>query len=215
MEIPFKGQITQAGLVSIYNLAYKSRRWLAYVFGPLFVIFLGIFVFTWVTGSVFNGYMLGDLIFSGLIAGGALLEPPISARRIYQNQSEMRGILSGTIDGEGILLKTILLTQKFKWNSYNKIVRDGNVVVLYQKNGRFNFFPRSSFRSDRDWQMFGSILDSKVEKGELKDLTGRADPSLGLKFPGWLVILIIVLVASPAISDFLTFFIAKILPAGK
>jgi hypothetical protein len=214
MEIPFKGQITQAELVSIYNLAYKGRRWLTYIFGPLFVIFLGIFIYS--GGKVTtNGFLLGDLLFSALIAGGVLWEPPISARRIYQNQSEMRGIFSGTIDGEGISLKTILLTQKFKWGDYTKTVRDRNVVVLYQKNGRFNFFPRAWFSSDQDWQKFLSIVDSQVEKGELKEMTGRPDPSLGLKYPGWLVILVIAMVALPAIMDIVTFIMTKVPAAGK
>jgi hypothetical protein len=215
LEIPFKGQITQAELVSIYNLAYKGRQWLTYVFGPLFVIFLGIFIYS--GGKMFtNGFLLGDLLFSALIAGGALWEPPISARRIYQNQSEMRDLFSGTIDAEGISLKTILLTQKFKWGDYNKIVRDRRVVILYQKNNsKFNFFPHPWFSSDQDWQKFLSIVDSNVVKGELKDLTGRPDPTLGLKFPGWLVVLVIVLVALPAISDIVTFFIAQMPAAGK
>jgi hypothetical protein len=214
LEIPFKGQITQAELVSIYTLAYKGRRWLTYVFGPLFVIFLGIFIYSGGKVST-NGFLLGDLIFSGLIAGGALWEPSITARRIYQNQSEMRDLFTGTIDGEGISLKTLLLTQKFKWGDYNKIVRDRSLVILYQKNSKFNFFPRPWFSSDQDWQKFLSIVDSKVEKGELKDLTGRADPTLGLKFPAWLVILVIAIVALPAIMDIVTFFMAQMPAAGK
>jgi hypothetical protein len=214
MEIPFQGQVTQSELIRIYNLAYKGRRWLAYVFGPLFVIFLGIFFYNGGKVST-NGFLLGDLLFSALITGGVLWEPPISARRIYQSQSEMREVISGTIDEEGILLKTIILTQKIKWGDYNKTVRDSHVVILHQKSGRFNFYPRAFFSSDQDWKTFLSIVDNNVEKGELKEMTHRADPTLGLKFPGWLVILVIVLVALPAISDIVTFFMAMMPSAGK
>ena len=191
MYIPFEGHITRSDLTNIFTLAFKRILWLTYLCVPLFVIFTGALIIS-VVRDIFYPFWLMGMLFTGFIASYPLWAPPASARRVFQQQTELRGTYAGTISEEEITLRTINTTTNIKWAIYSKIVRDENTVLLYQNARFFNYFPRTLFASAEDWQAFQALLDSKVQKGVLKEMTGRFDLGLGTEYPRWAVILMIV-----------------------
>ena len=214
MFIPFQGQITERDLARIFTLALKSQRWLTYVFGPLFfisIIMMAIGIYT----HTFNTFSIMMLVFTGVMASYPFWGPSTSARTTYKNQSEMRGSFVGAFNDEGLLLNTSKATQNIKWAAYTHIVRDSETVLLFQNAQCFNFFPRAFFATDAEWQEFQTMLDGKIQRGELKEQTGSPKMFFGLSLPLWMIIAVLALLAIQAMCLLGARFMVQLYQAGQ
>lgn len=196
MNIPFQGQISKTDLSEIFTLALKSQRWIAYIFGPLFLVFTTILIFSIFT-NIYSPIWLMATAFTGVFASFPFWSPALNATNAYQRQTEFRGMYSGAVSEDEIILRTINTTSNVRWKLFRIVVRNGKYVLLYQNSRCFNFFPRSFFATKEDWQAFNNLLDQKVKSGELKETTGKPDLSLGTTLPGWIMILAVAVLALP------------------
>lgn len=127
----------------------------------------------------------------------------------------MRGTFAGTISEDEILLRTINVTQNIKWSVYSKITRNDSFVLLYQNARCFNFFPRVFFASEDDWKSFQTLLDAKIQKGELKEQTSRPDFSLGTNIPRWSIILMVAGLVIPVVCFVIALIVMLVYQAGQ
>lgn len=211
MEIPFEGQLTRRQLTAIFALALKSIYWMTWVFEPLFLISTGMLIYTLVKTGEGSMPLVFATAFTGFMGSYPFWTPVVSAKNAFKLQPEMSGTFSGLIRDDAVLLRTMNANQEFKWSLYKKLVRNAETVLLYQNARCFNFFPRSFFASDADWQAFQSLLDAKIQRGELLDRTGKQAFGLETGLPRWLIILLIVLIILPAICGFLALLLQPIL----
>jgi hypothetical protein len=202
MPITFEGQISKDEFTHIFTLAFQSMLWLTYFCGPLFVILTGALIIS-IFREAFNPSLLLGVIFFGTMASYPLWGPSSFAQRVYKHQEEIRDLFAGSINAEEIILRTANTSLTVKWAIYKKFVRDENVVLLYQNSRFFNYFPRTVFASDEDWQDFQALLNEKVHQGELKEMTGRFDLTLGSGLPRWLTITVIVVIGLPVVCSVL------------
>lgn len=166
MLIPFQGHITERDLIRMFSLALKSKRWLFFVFAPPFLVFSGLAIMNMAHATSYLYVMM--TVFFGIMAVYPFWGPRTSASNTYRRQADMRGTIEGYISNDEIMLRTTNSSQNIKWAVWKKVIRNREFVLLFQGSGCFNFFPRSFFASDEDWQKFQAILDEKVKSGVLK-----------------------------------------------
>jgi hypothetical protein len=214
MDIPFQGQVTKDELTRIYLLDFKKYHYLIYVFGPFILLFIMDFIVNFSKGF-FDSFLLIMILISGFMICYLWWAPLIGAWRTYRRRPEIHGIIAGAINDEEVFIRTTNSTGNLKWAVYERFARNNDTVLLYYKNTRlFNFFPRSFFSSDENWQAFHRLLDGKVQKGELKNLKQRGLILSGKNKPHWIDIFLNVVIGLPLLILFCAMLISIIYRIG-
>lgn len=193
MNITYSGRVTQKDLEHIYRLGLPQKAWIT-VFAVVMLIFLSIMTIYMAATDIFTPGLLIPLFIFVYLATYPLWVPLSAARKAYRSQPAFREEISGSITDDGIQIKLSNAESAAGWSYFTIVKRTPDVVLLYQGSNVFNFFPRSFFASDADWNAFLAFLNEKILQGELKEKKGdRILP----QHPTWRKVILILGIGAP------------------
>jgi hypothetical protein len=168
MDIEFRGILTKDKLTQIFKLGFKHHRLISIILIIVLLFALSLTSFlTYATG--FNPITVGVFVFVLIMTTYSFWAPYTSANSVYNDQSGMKGPISGSISEDTITIQTVNSKSIVRWNLFNKIKRAPDLILLYQNSNCFNFFPQSFF-SDEDWLALNNFIDKKISEGTIIDL---------------------------------------------
>ncbi len=167
IEINFSGSLTPDELAFIFRQGSPVKRWFVIGWGAA----VGLLLIAILAGGIrsgFNAEWLSANAFLLPLAFGVLffglffyLSPSLSARRVFQNPI-MRQVQQGTVTPERIAYRAPGPYRELKWSLYRSASLYPGLVLLYQTNDTFNYFPRKYFESEEDWRAFRKLVHQKV-----------------------------------------------------
>jgi len=173
MQIIFQGQYEQNMFfkaVALANRQPKNRQRLLSFLLVIAIGSLGVIAYRILTSGDLLGNVvyLAAAIFMGGLVGQILLRPYFVARKLWTNPGTQRP-LKGLATNLGI---TYLLPEGdnfIAWTRINRLQQTDDLLTLVRNDGLLLVFPRGFFKSQRDWQEFSKLVNSKVfpidEKG--------------------------------------------------
>ena len=163
MPLPFSGTYTPADLrhaLSIRRTALPNPNTL------LFWLTTISFVLIVVIGVILNPARLWvALLFAAILVLLQLLSSrltPFLALEEWRSATYLHEAQTGTISEEGIELHTHHTFNRHKWEAYHYYVVTPDMVLLFLGAITFEFYPRSFFQSDEEWQKFAGFVKEKV-----------------------------------------------------
>lgn len=197
MNIPFEGRITQSDILTVYSFSMRGKRWMNYVMLPFFILAI-VAVFLSLMRQTFDLWPVLFILTYGISLRLPDTDPVSKSREAYRSSPEMRGTFRGSVSEDGLTIQTANVATDFKWTAFRKVDRKSDLVLLFVNDDNFNFFPRSFFASDADWQAFQALVDQKIKDGTLLVRTIKREKryiltAIGLVFLAVLLILILTL----------------------
>ena len=210
MEILYGGTVGKEELIQVMKLHYRLT-WsnaLSTIVLPLMIAAV------FIVSMIATRQLIPPLLIFPAIAILAvvfrLAQPYLSARNMAKNGSGAASRLSGKVSGQGITLQTPNATSELQWTLYSRSRSSADLVLLYQQNNWFNYFPRRFFQSDGDWERFLHLVAQKIplqgqETGEKETLRilGRTI-SVHRRWP-MLVTLAVILLGLVCLATFLSY----------
>jgi hypothetical protein len=193
MNITFSGRVTQKDLEHIYRLGTPQKAWFT-VFSVVMLILVSIITIYTAITDIFTPGMLMPLFIFVYLATYPLWIPLSAARKAYRSQPAFREEISGSITEESIQIKLSNAESTSGWGYFTSVKRSPDMVLLDQGHNVFNFFPRSFFASDADWNTFLAFLNEKILRGELKEKKGDL---ILPQHPTWRKVILILGIGAP------------------
>jgi hypothetical protein len=169
MDIEFGGEYDKKQFFRAVALAnMPSRRGRVIRLAVLAVIVL-IFV-ALVADYLTHGNQRADKVIriaiNVLILGYFLLSPYISswriASRLWKGKIASSPHVEGRVTGHGIVYESAASEKEFAWETFSRVRKARDLVVLVTADGVMSIHPRSFFRSDPDWDRFQQLADYNV-----------------------------------------------------
>jgi hypothetical protein len=158
MKITYSGQLTKKQFQKYFGLSYPN----------ILMMVVTIVVLIILTFMLFNGAVLQGVDFTGLLV---IIVPMALIIYILYRQiniingnkvnSKIYEEIHGEINNEGVEVNSVSTKTKIKWTEYVKFEQKKDLVLLSRKKTS-NFFPRTFFGSDEDWQAFIDFAKSKI-----------------------------------------------------
>ena len=167
-EINFAGSLNPDELAFIFRQASPVKKWFIIGWAAV-VILLTTAILAGGIRSGFNqdwfganSYLLP--IYFGVLYFGLFfyLSPSLSARRAFKQNPHFAEPLAGTAGPEWIAFEAPGPRSELRWNLFKSASLFPGLVLLYQTNSTFNYFPRKFFQSEADWQAFRTLVHQKV-----------------------------------------------------
>lgn len=162
--IEFRGSYTREEWMRGIALAARPAKWalaLRLVGLAVALAAFGLAIYALITGE-FDALRNGRHILTGALLGYWAVAPFVSARLAADRQwKRANGKLSlaGTVDNEGI--KSNASPQPDKWDSFLRLIRREDMMVLVGNDGLATVLPRRFF-DERGWRDFAALAQYKV-----------------------------------------------------
>lgn len=82
---------------------------------------------------------------------------PLTAGYAYASNKSLQGVVTGAITETSIRLRTSEARSELKWTLFTRMKESQDIVLLYQNNYNYHYFPKKFFASDADWQSFRDL----------------------------------------------------------
>jgi preprotein translocase subunit SecF len=158
MKITYSGQLTKKQFQKYFGLSYPN----------ILMLIVTIVVLIILCFMLFNGAVLQGVDFTGLLV---IIVPMALIIYIMYRQiniingnkvnSKIFEEIHGEINNDGVEVNSVSTKTKIKWAEYVKFEQKKDLVLLSRKKTS-NFFPRTFFSSDEDWQAFIDFAKSKI-----------------------------------------------------
>lgn len=168
MEIEFQGQYDK-------NLFYKavalanmpSRR--GNIIRILSLVIIAV-VFVWLVASYLtqnnpNTFKALRLSITIPMLAYFLLSPYITSWRVASQlwkDKTIQALVTGRVTGLGITYTSSTAEKEFKWESFARVRKAQDLIVLVTADGTISIHPRSFFGNDGDWGRFQQLVEFKV-----------------------------------------------------
>jgi hypothetical protein len=171
VEIEFEGRYDKATLFKAVALANKPSRRGTILRVGFTIAFAVIYIAYFAMIASKESLTSFDIVRSGrhlitlLIIVYFLLQPHISsyfiASRLWKLPS-MREPLTGTVSDYGIAYSSAKARRDIAWESFAKVRKTEDLIVLLTADGTLSLFPRGFFKNDDDWRKLLQWADYKV-----------------------------------------------------
>jgi|WetSurMetagenome_2_1015567.scaffolds.fasta_scaffold613614_1 hypothetical protein len=158
MKITYSGQLTKSQFKKYFGLSYPN----------ILMLIVSIVVLIILSLMLFNGAVLQGVEFTSLL--GIIIPMALIIYIMYRQINIINGNkvnpkiyeeIHGEINNEGVEVNSVSTKTKIKWSEYVKFEQKKDLVLLSRKKTS-NFFPRTFFSSDEDWQAFIDFAKSKI-----------------------------------------------------
>ena len=166
MEIKFRGTYQKRLFFSAVRLANQSKRRNRLV-QPLMLVFIVVAFAVLIYRLIVSGDILGNASYIAvvMIAGAfllnAFLQPYLAAKKLWLNKN-LHEELRGKVSNEGVEYKLEQGKNLIPWNRFNRVRKLMSLTTLVTKDGLLLVFPRYFFSSDKDWQKFNNLVDTRI-----------------------------------------------------
>ena len=158
--IPFQGDLTLQDMVRAQYLHNRDVRQKSLVFAGFFACPLA---FTFFLLPEIIEYILPFQLVLIVVLLNPWWLPRIQARlglsRIPLDQRRIEGHASG----EGIRLRSGGVDSLLRWDIFDKVKQQEDVILLYRGLGCYDLFSRHCFAGDGDWQRFLALVRARIE----------------------------------------------------
>ena len=170
MEIVFAGSLLPDELAFIFRQATPVKRWFSIGWAAA-VTLLCIAILAGGIRSGFNQEWFSANSFLLPITFGVLyfglffyLSPSLSARRAFRQNPGFGAEQRGAVTPEQIAYRAPGPPRELKWKQFKSASLYPGLVLLYQDNKTFNYFPRKFFASEEDWRAFRKLVRQRVPR---------------------------------------------------
>lgn len=172
MDIEFQGQydlrLLQRAVV-LGNTPSTPRlilRWLLVALAVFGLIFIVVYV---ATSTELNWLRVARLLIGYALLAYLALQPFLAPRRTAAQlwrRLEQNPSCSGRITGSGITFAGEYVTRDIPWDSFMRVRKSGDLVVLLTADRTLTIMSRSFFANDADWQRFQQLVDYRVKEAK-------------------------------------------------
>lgn len=178
MNIYYEGKVTQNDLYKILSFGAKQQPVASAV------LYGGVVLFAALIGaSLWRGFftpaMVIPFMFFLLFAVYFFWTPYLGARRVFRNLEYIHHPINGWITGETVSVNSTRQEATLPWNKYRMARRASDLILLYQNENNFHFFPRMWFENDADWREFTAEIDRRIAERSLADAGSKGGAVLG------------------------------------
>ena len=169
MDIEFRGQYSKDIYYKAIHWIYKPSRKSLIIRVVAFVIFTSLYIALIVMSvqeegpSSYEASRMLRHFFTFAILGYVIFQPAITARRKANelwNDPIVHRVLTGRVSPLGVIIDPG--KDWMSWESFIKINRSSDFIVLLTASRMFVLLQRSFFRDEQDWKMAQSLINSKV-----------------------------------------------------
>jgi hypothetical protein len=180
MEIAFSGKLSYEELTFVIRQASPVRK-ITFVIGLAVLVMMNILLFAitsrsgpYTDWSSLVTYALPfDVMVVAFFFTFIVLNPAMAAQRAFKQNQEITGLLWGSVNAARIAINSAQTKGELSWDLYKSARLFPGLVLLNQRSGLANFFPRSFFASDADWLAFRALVIEKISEHRQHDRASR------------------------------------------